>query len=53
MADRTLGQAAYEKYGQVFRRGQVTPWGLLRPPVRKRWEAIAAAVLEVDGGSDG
>jgi hypothetical protein len=48
--DRTLGQAAYEKYGQVFRGGRVTPWDQLRPPMRARWETVATAVLEECGG---
>ena len=46
MADKTLGQVAYEKYVQVFARPVPhAPWGQLRPPVRGRWEAIAAAVI--------
>ena len=45
MADRTLGQAAYEKYAQVFAGTRtLLSWEQLRPPVRARWEAIAAAV---------
>jgi hypothetical protein len=54
MADRTLGQVAYEKYVQVSRdQGRKPPWGQLRPPVRARWETIATAVVEACGGSGG
>jgi hypothetical protein len=49
-ADRTLGQVAYEKHVQVFGPPGRLPWDLLRPPVRARWEIIAAAVLEACGG---
>jgi hypothetical protein len=49
MADRSLGQVAYEMHAQVFTR-RVVPWGGLRPPVRARWEAIATAVVEACGG---
>jgi hypothetical protein len=54
MPDRSLGQAAYEKW--VIMSGhpdRKLPWDQLRPPVRARWELIAAAVLEECGGSDG
>ena len=50
-ADRTLGQAAYEAYAQVFAGTRtLASWDQLRPPVRGRWEAIATAVLEACGG---
>lgn len=46
MADRTLGRVAYEKHAQVFGNpGLRLKWDRLRPPVRTRWEAIAAAVI--------
>ena len=47
MADRTLGQVAYEKHAQVSPRpsGRLS-WDQLRPPVRARWETIATAVIE-------
>jgi hypothetical protein len=50
MTERSLGQVAYEKYAEVFTR-HIAPWASLRPPVRVRWELIAAAVLEECGGS--
>jgi hypothetical protein len=54
-ADRTLGQAAYERYATLF--GTLAapkrPWEQLRPPDRARWEDIAVAVLGECGGSDG
>ena len=51
MADRSPGQVAYEKYVQVSGdSGRKPAWVALRPPVRKRWETIAAAVLEACGG---
>lgn len=55
MADPTLGQVAYEQYVQAFGTPPrpKPPWESLRPPVRARWEAIATAVLEACGGSDG
>jgi len=51
MADRTLGQVAYEKYAVVFEHaGRKLPWEMLRPLVRARWETVAVAVLEACGG---
>lgn len=51
MADRTLGQVAYEKYAIVFAGNRtLVPWHQLRPPVRARWETVAVAVLEACGG---
>lgn len=54
MADRTLGQAAYETYALLFAGTRTLPhWAALRPPVRARWETVAAAVIEECGGPDG
>lgn len=54
MADRTLGHAAYEAYVRLFSGTRtLLSWDQLRPPVRARWETIAAAVIEECGGSDG
>jgi len=52
MADRSLGQVAYERYVTLFQGNRtLARWEQLRPPVRARWETIAAAVLEAAGGS--
>ena len=48
MADRSLGQVAYEKHAQVF--SLKIPWDRLRPLIRSRWEAVATAVIEECGG---
>ena len=51
-ADRSLGQVAYERYVTLFQGNRtLLTWPQLRPPVRARWETIAAAVLEAAGGS--
>jgi hypothetical protein len=54
MPDRTLGQVAYEKHVQVFGdSGRKPAWIALRPPVRERWETIAAAVLAESDAAKG
>jgi hypothetical protein len=54
MAEPSLGQVAYERYVVLFAGNRtLLAWDALRPPVRARWEAVATAVLEACGGTDG
>jgi hypothetical protein len=47
MADKTLGQVAYERYAALFAGNRtLLVWDALRPPVRARWETIATAVWQ-------
>ena len=47
MADKTLGQVAYEKHVLVFGHTErKIPWETLRPQTRSRWETVATAVWQ-------
>lgn len=52
MADRTLGQAAYEAYSAAVPY-RCPAWQKLGPVMRAAWEAAATAAIEACGGSDG
>lgn len=52
MADKTLGQAAYEAYWQARNAPHARAWTVLEAWHRAAWEAAAAAAAEACGGSD-
>jgi hypothetical protein len=53
MADKSLGQAAYEAWIEAMHEDVIVGWKRLPSYERAAWEAAAAAAVEACGGSGG